>query len=164
MSDLLAKVKQIFAVRFSLPEILTIALVFCLDRVTKFIVSAYPLGYSKKIFNFFYITYIHNTGAAFGMGQNLNLLFTLIAFVLIAALFYYKEYIYSHGRAARLALLFILGGALGNLYDRVLHGMVIDFLDFRIWPVFNIADSFISIGGVLLMWSMFFGCRKNEKN
>lgn len=135
---------------FSLSELVLVTAIFTFDRVSKYIISKYPLGYGKKIFDFFYITYIENTGAAFGMGKNLNPLFVFVTIILIGVILYYKNYLAGFGLKAKTAVLFILGGAFGNLYDRIVYGRVIDFLDFRIWPVFNIADSFITIGGILL--------------
>lgn len=98
----------------------------------------------------FYITYWRNAGAAFGLLQNQTLLFIVITFVVIALILTYGR------RAARsLPLLGIafglqLGGALGNLLDRLLYARVIDFLDVRVWPfIFNVADMAIVIGGAL---------------
>jgi signal peptidase II len=150
---------------FKLPEILTLLGIFFLDRVTKFAASCQPPGGSKsfRIFDFFHITYVENTGAAFGIGKNLNTAFIFITIILIGFILYHKNNIADLGIKAKTAVLFILGGALGNLYDRIFHGSVIDFLDFRIWPVFNVADSFITIGGILLAWVFLKKGRQYEK-
>ncbi|MFH1414278.1 MAG: signal peptidase II [Candidatus Omnitrophota bacterium] len=101
----------------------------------------------------FHITLTHNTGAAFGILKNQVPLFIFTSlfavFLIYANIRKNKE-----GRFYSLALSLILGGALGNLVDRVRLGYVIDFLDFRIWPVFNIADSAITIGAILLGFSI----------
>ncbi|HUT86193.1 MAG TPA: signal peptidase II [Elusimicrobiales bacterium] len=151
-------------INFKVWEIITLLSILAFDRMTKIIVCAYPLGYSKKVFSFFYFTYVRNTGAAFGMGKGFNLVFVFIAVVLIVGVLYYKNYIAGFGFKAKIATLFILSGAAGNLFDRIFYGYVIDFLDFRIWPVFNVADSFISVGGVLLAFVFLLGGKDSGKN
>ena len=103
----------------------------------------------------FHLTLIHNRGAAFGILKNQTPLFIFIsiwAVILIyLALRNNKSRKYSF---YNISLAFILAGASGNLIDRLRLGYVIDFFDFRIWPVFNIADSAITIGAILLGWSI----------
>jgi signal peptidase II len=134
-----------------------ISLIFCLDRLTKILVSKYlalhqSLPLVKGVFHF---TLIHNRGAAFGMLK--NQLFLLVFSAVVAITLIYadlkdnrvkKPFLYQ------LALGLIFAGALGNLIDRLFLGYVIDFLDFRIWPVFNIADSSITVGALLLGYSI----------
>ena len=132
------------------------AFVFVLDRLTKIIVvNNIFLGQSIKIIpNIFYLTLILNNGAAFGLLKNNNPLFVSVSVFVIA---FIVAYVWSHGKkygTLPLALGLILGGALGNLFDRVRFGHVIDFLDCRIWPVFNIADSSITIGIIILVYNM----------
>lgn len=100
----------------------------------------------------FHITYVNNPGAAFGLLANKTPVF--IGVTLVVAVFILLTYNYlPPGRPLlRLALALMLGGAMGNLIDRVSFGYVIDFLDFRIWPVFNVADMAIVTGVVLLCW------------
>jgi len=62
----------------------------------------------------------------------------------------------------KIAIGFILGGAIGNMIDRLRLGYVVDFIDFRVWPVFNLADSFITIGAVILFWKLFVHNKRNE--
>ena len=103
----------------------------------------------------FHITYAQNTGAAFSLLRDNNMMLGIIAAVLIIAVIiaYYitkkKDTLYI------ISLSFILGGSIGNLYDRILRGYVVDFLDFRVWPVFNLADSMINIGFLLLVIHIF---------
>lgn len=103
------------------------------------------------ITNIFHITYIKNTGAAFGILGNYTFLL-IIASIVILVLFFLFVKTYSFDNLwFKAASAFIIGGAAGNLIDRVRLGFVIDFLDFRIWPVFNIADMAIVTGGIILI-------------
>ena len=98
---------------------------------------------------------MHNRGAAFGILKNqlaFFILVTLAAIVMIALSLKGKE----KCRLYKIGLAFMLAGAIGNLVDRVFFGYVIDFLDFRVWPVFNVADSFVTIGAVLFGWVTLF--------
>jgi signal peptidase II len=134
-------------------------LVFILvtDQLTKFIVDqTMPLNHSIPVIdNLFNLTYIRNTGAAFGILARSAAAFRLpflVLFSLLAIGFIFIMLRRLPDRETGLitALSFILGGAIGNLIDRVLYGEVIDFLDFYWstyhWPAFNLADSFITIG------------------
>ena len=129
------------------------SLVFALDRIFKLAaVNNLSLGQSVPVLkNIFHITLIHNTGAAFGMLRGFTLVITAISCAVSVLIVYYVAKNKPKYKTVSLALGFILGGALGNIWDRISVGYVIDFLDFRIWPVFNIADSFISIGLVILV-------------
>lgn len=101
------------------------------------------------------IVYWKNTGAAFGIGQNLNWFFILLSAVIIVAIFYYFPLIPHSDVYFRLALSMQMGGAVGNLIDRITQGFVTDFISVGTFPVFNIADSSITLGvGILLlgMW------------
>jgi signal peptidase II len=123
------------------------AAVLALDQLTKYLVRAnLALGESFPDEGFVRITYVANTGAAFGIlqGQALFLIVTTF-FGLAAILLYYLYPPMEHG-FIRLALGLQLGGAIGNLTDRVRLGEVTDFIDFRFWPAFNVADSSIVIG------------------
>ena len=109
---------------------------------------------------FFYLTLVRNTGAAFGIFSNHGGLFFLIVSclaVITIAIFLRKKPV-SLPRDLGFAL--ILGGAVGNLIDRVRLGYVVDFFDFRIWPVFNVADSAITVGALLVIISAL--SRKRE--
>lgn len=93
-----------------------------------------------------------NTGAAFGIGQNLNALFSVLALVVIGGIIYYFPQIPRSDVFFRLALSLQLGGAIGNLIDRLRLGHVTDFISVGRFPVFNVADSSITVGvGVLLL-------------
>jgi len=130
-------------------------LVLFLDQLAKLLASRYIfLNHTIPLINnIFHLTLIHNKGAAFGIFKNQTLLFIVISIITII-LIYRKLKTKTGSRFGILgfSLTLILAGALGNLIDRIFLGYVVDFLDFRIWPVFNIADSAISIGTVLLGW------------
>ena len=110
--------------------------------------------------NIFHITLVYNTGSAFGFLRNQNWILTYISvFAIILILFLlvrrprFSSKIYL--KIWQSALMLVLCGATGNLIDRLRLGYVVDFLDFRIWPVFNFADSMITCGVVLLLFILF---------
>jgi len=126
--------------------------VIALDQLVKFFVAKMQLYTSIKIIpNILHFTYSHNTGAGFGILKGNNLLLIWLSIAIIGGIFYYLNKISKKDILPKLGFGFVLGGAIGNLIDRIAFGHVIDFIDFRIWPTFNIADSFISIGAVLLI-------------
>ena len=128
-------------------------IVILLDQLTKLIITnSLELNQSIPIIkNIFHLTYLTNTGSVFGVlkGWQLPLIFFSVA--VIGAVLYYLGEIKEKERALQFFMGFILGAAIGNLIDRILYGHVIDFLDFRIWPVFNVADSFITISVIFLV-------------
>ncbi len=143
-----------------------VVLVALLDQVTKYwVASAMGLHESIPVVaGFFSITYVRNPGAAFGFLAGASPLFRSAFFlaVTIAAIILIIHYIRgSEGKEPVLlySLALILGGAVGNLIDRVRLGEVIDFLDVYVssyhWPAFNVADSAISIGAVLIVVQLF---------
>ena len=102
------------------------------------------------------ITYVTNTGTAFGLFQGSSYVFVLIALAVIVLILLYFHVLASDSVLFRIALGLQLGGAVGNLVDRVRYGHVVDFIDLRFWPVFNIADSAIVVGVILLGYLMLF--------
>lgn len=136
---------------------ITVLIILSLDRLTKFLVTENLLlnqsvPVIKGIFN---LTLIHNKGAAFGILKNqvALLIFTsLFAIILI----YFNLRGNRHLKIYTVSLSLILAGAISNLIDRLFFGYVVDFFDFRIWPVFNVADSAITIGAILLGWFILF--------
>jgi len=134
-----------------------IAVIFFFDQLTKVLITqALSLHQSVPLIKgVLHLTLVRNRGAAFGIFKDqapLFILTSLIAIILISVqLKKDKLKIFS---IYTLSLSLILAGALGNLADRLLFGYVIDFIDFRIWPVFNIADSAITIGAILLGYSV----------
>jgi len=149
-----------------LPYILIVALILVLDRWTKSLIHAqFDLNQSVSVIDgFLNITYVRNTGVAFGIFSSISSpvkslvlsIFTILAAVVVVV---YSVRSPARNRLLQVALGLILGGALGNLYDRVTHGYVIDFIEMYIgsysWPAFNVADSAISAGVVLLALEIF---------
>jgi len=126
-------------------------LVFIVDRVSKGLVTAnVPYGTEREVLPYIWITNTLNSGAAFGVAQNGTPLF-LVASVVVAAglVFYLVRNPVGAWTGALLGL--ILGGTTGNGYDRLFHGTVTDFVALHWWPVFNAADSAISVGVALLL-------------
>lgn len=137
------------------------SLVVIVDRLTKYILfKNLSEGESVRVVpGLFHITLVLNSGAAFGLFKGRSVFFTISSVLIIAFICFY---IWRGGCKDLLmltALGLILGGAVGNLIDRVAFGYVIDFLDFRIWPVFNIADASITIGAFILAIKLIFNKR-----
>lgn len=134
-------------------------MVFCADRLSKWLVmQRLHEGAGIPLTFFFHLTRVNNTGAAFGFFRDSRFLLVATSALCIALLCVMILRRQSSLLSAATSL--ILGGALGNLYDRLSYGYVVDFLDFRVWPVFNIADSAISIG-IFLVFMEIFLRRKN---
>jgi signal peptidase II len=142
-------------------------LVVIIDQITKILIfKNLPLYHSITIIpGFFNITHIHNPGGAFGFmaHQNSslrNFLFILLASIAVCFIFYfYKSTNRTHPFLAS-GFALILGGAIGNLIDRIRFGKVVDFLDFYVhnyhWPAFNIADSAITVGVTIFIFHLLF--------
>lgn len=133
----------------------TAAVVILLDQITKrWIEGNLPVGDSlvpfPSLVNFFTITHFTNTGAAFGLLQGQNILFVAIAGAVVMAIVIYLRYLPRDQILVQVALGLQLGGAIGNMIDRVRQGHVTDFIYFHFWPAFNIADMAI-VTGVGLM-------------
>jgi len=135
-------------------------LVVVADQLSKiWIRSNLLVGQSLFEAGFFRITHVHNTGAAFGLFQGQSFLLTIVASVgitvlLVYALVIYRRFPLLDNRLGRPVLGLVLGGAVGNLIDRLRFGYVTDFIGVGLWPAFNIADSAITIGVVLLTYSL----------
>lgn len=137
----------------------TAALVVLLDQLSKrWIERNLPLYESlapiPALDGFFTITHFTNTGAAFGLLRDQNLLFVAIALVVVASIVVYSRYLPHDKWLVQLALGLQLGGAVGNMIDRVRQGHVTDFIYFHFWPAFNVADAAIVVGVALLAWVM----------
>jgi len=135
--------------------IVVLAVLF-LDRLTKSIATS-ALVFNRPscvIKGVLYFTLVHNRGAAFGILKGQAPLFILTSLFAIALIYTEIRKGESRSFCYRLSMSLILAGALGNLIDRVYLGHVVDFIDFRIWPVFNVADSAITIGAILLGYSI----------
>ena len=123
------------------------------------------LGESIPILpNIFHITYILNPGAAFGLFANQTFFFIVLAVLMIAAVIYFYPAIKRESTWMQVGIGLLLGGAIGNLIDRIQIGMVVDFFDFRIWPIFNIADVGIVCGAFIIVITSFLAKEKDEVN
>ncbi len=131
-------------------------LVLAADQASKaWVIGNIPLNGSLEIIpllkNWFVLTYITNAGAAFGLFPQLGLVFTFIALGVSLVIVFYHRSLPPGQWLVRLSLGLQLGGAVGNLLDRLRYGHVVDLFYIRLWPVFNIADAAIVTGVVLLM-------------
>ncbi len=140
-------------------------IIFVVDQLVKhLVIGSMHLGESIPVIKgIFHITYVLNPGAAFGMLEHQRWVFILVAVtvLLVAGIFYSKLKRESNLLQTGAGLL--LGGAVGNLVDRIQTGLVVDFLDFRIWPVFNIADIAICVGAGILILDMWQRRNEDEK-
>ena len=145
--------------------------VFFADQLTKlWIVNQYIYGASEAITGFFNIVRVHNFGAAFSFLNNeggwQRWGFSIFAALVSLVILVWITRLTTQQKLEGLALALILGGALGNLYDRLTLGYVVDFLDFhwsgRHFPAFNIADSAISVGAVLILVEGFIKRPAND--
>lgn len=132
-------------------------ILLCIDQISKLlVVNLLTKTDSITIIkNFFYLTYINNDGAAFSILVGKRIFLILIAVLVIVMLIRYIKKNNIQNKLELVSLALIIGGSLGNLMDRVIRGYVIDFLDFKIFnynfPIFNLADTFIVIGVILLL-------------
>ena len=130
-------------------------LVVIIDQFTKYYVQSHmALGESIPVIeNIFHWTYILNDGAAFGLFAGARWIFIAIAFFVMFCVCYFRKDIAELGSWSTYGTCLFAGGAIGNLIDRARTGVVVDFFDFRIWPVFNVADIAICVGVGMLVWS-----------
>ena len=147
--------------------LLSIAFVF-LDQLSKFLLDKFlVLGKSYTIFDrFLYITKVYNDGVSFSMLSGHKFLIILISIGIMAFLLFYMRK-FKQNKRNIIAFSLVFGGLIGNLIDRIIHGYVIDFIDFYImnynYPIFNLADSFICIGILMLLYAVVKG-EDNENN
>jgi len=150
--------------------LLTALLIVVADQLSKFwIRSNLATGESLFEVGFFRFTRVHNTGAAFGLFQGQSFLLTIIASVAVAALllyafFFHHNFPFLDNRLGKLALGLVLGGTVGNLIDRIHLGYVTDFIDFNLWPTFNIADSATVVGSIILVYSLICLARAGKRS
>ena len=150
--------------------------VLILDQWTKLLVLEKLPLYRRVVVipGFFNLTHVRNTGGAFGIfggekGGLGSFLFVAISFAAILSIFFFFKRLGNEGRTLRFPLALVLGGAVGNLIDRLRLGEVIDFLDFYVsfyhWPAFNVADSAICLGIALMAFELLVqDHKKSEKS
>ena len=131
--------------------------ILVLDQLTKKLIClSFLPGQSRPIIeNIFHLTLVYNKGIAFGLFVDRVIISVFISVMVIILLIVSVIKIKGHDLILKIAFSLILGGAAGNLVDRIRFGYVIDFLDFRVWPVFNLADTAITIGAGLLIVYLF---------
>lgn len=140
--------------------LISAVIAFC-DQLTKYLVrNEFALAESRPVVNgLFNLTYIRNTGAAWGILGGQNTMLTVLSLVLLVLMVVFRRSFLSDTWSHRLALGLLIGGIVGNLADRIRLGWVTDFLDFYIgryhWPAFNIADAAICVGvGIYLITAL----------
>jgi len=158
--------KATWAQRF-LP-LLVAALVILLDQGSKYLIEANipyntswaPIPWLAPVFQ---ITHTGNTGIAFGLFAGGSVLFAIVACVVTVLILLYNYTLPAGNIGLRIVLGLLLGGALGNLIDRVRLGHVTDFLDFGPWPIFNVADTAVVVGALALAWLMWVESRAESR-
>ena len=142
---------------------LLVFVILALDQLSKALVRAVMyVGESVHIIEgVFHITYVQNRGAAFGMLFGQKVILVVIPIIaILAAVWYLKEHKDEHWTLG-ISLSLIVSGGIGNLIDRVVFGYVTDMFDFRIWPVFNVADIAVCVGaGLLILYTVFYYDKK----
>ena len=154
-----------------LPWLILAVVVGVLDQITKQMVMAnLQLGQMIPVTSFFDLVLVFNTGAAFSFlaehGGWQRWFFTVLAFAISAWMLPLMHH-HRHEKLLPAAFALIIGGALGNVYDRLVHGAVVDFLHFHYagwsWPAFNLADSAITVGVVMMLWGQLSGHAAHEQ-
>jgi len=150
-----------------LKYILIILSLIGIDQFSKYLAIKYLKGVSSIpiINDIFHLTYVENRGAAFGLFQNNQIIFVIVAMIAcIVGLYYiYKK---DLNLLAKSSIILLISGAIGNMIDRVRLGFVVDYFDFRIiWEyVFNVADIFVVVGTILLcIYILFFEDKEQVK-
>jgi len=137
--------------------ILILSLIFLIvDQISKILVVKFlDLNSVTVIKNFFYLTYTNNTGAAFSILTDKRIFLVLVGIIIIILLIYYLKKHQIKNTINKISFALVIGGSLGNLIDRIIRGSVVDFIDIKIFsynfPIFNLADTFITIGVLLLL-------------
>ena len=142
-----------------------VAITLLLDQGTKYLTQTYLYeGQSIPILEgIFHLTYVLNPGAAFGILANKTMFFIIMALIILGVIIYIYRQVPKEKLFLRFALALQVGGVIGNLLDRIRLGMVVDFFDFRVFPVFNIADSAIVVGVAILFIEILFFDKKEGK-
>jgi len=137
------------------------------DQASKFYIQHnMDIGESIPVIKgIFHITYIENPRTSFGLFEYQTMFFVIAALIsVILAILIYKKIVFKEDPFMYIPLTLVLGGAIGNLIDRVrIDGRVIDFLDFRIWPIFNFADMAVVCGMLILLVHFLFYSKEEDK-
>ncbi len=152
--------------KFSIKKNISLIIIFfsiiLFDQLTKILViKNFQLYESMSIFPLFNLTFVVNYGFAFGFLNNSSLNQIIVICVIFSIITYFLYLLFkTQDQFFRFSLILVLSGAVGNFIDRVIHGFVIDFIDIYLgsyhWPAFNIADSSITLGFILIMFNILF--------
>ena len=152
--------------KFSIKKNISLIIIFfsiiLFDQLTKIlVVKNFQLYESMSIFPLFNLTFVVNYGFAFGFLNNSSLNQIIVICVIFSIITYFLYLLFkTQDQFFRFSLILVLSGAVGNFIDRVIHGFVIDFIDIYLgsyhWPAFNIADSSITLGFILIMFNILF--------
>jgi len=142
---------------------LIVLAIILLDQTFKALINSkmFPGQTIPVLKNFFHLTYVQNTGAAFGILAGKQWFLVLVVMLVILFIMYF-HFRLSEFDPLQLPMAFILGGSLGNLIDRLRLFFVVDYLDLRVWPVFNFADVMINLGVLLIVVNVLFRHRRGE--
>jgi signal peptidase II len=144
------------------------AFVIVLDQISKLWVRSHlGLYEASPVIGCLSLTHVRNTGSAFGLFANQAFLLTIVAIVVLVAILLFYRYFSRSNILGISALGLVFGGAVGNLIDRLRFGYVTDFVDVRLWrdfhwPAFNVADSAITVGSIMLVIFIFLAFRKGD--
>ena len=143
-----------------------VTFIVVLDQLSKSYIQAnMRLGESIPVLpDIFHITYILNPGAAFGLFADQTFFFIGLAVAMVLAVIYFYPAIKKESAWMKIGVGLLVGGAIGNLVDRIQIGKVVDFFDFRIWPIVNIADIGIVCGAFIIVAAAFMEKDKSEVN
>ncbi|GAB3067848.1 signal peptidase II [Virgibacillus ainsalahensis] len=145
-------------------------IIIAIDQLSKwFVVKTMELGEQITVIeNFFYLTSHRNAGAAWGILQGQMLFFYIVTLIVVIGIIYYMQKYGKNDKFLAIALSFLLGGSIGNFIDRLFHQEVVDFFDFIIFnydfPIFNIADSALTIGVILVIIATIIDETKERKS
>lgn len=149
-----------------MPVLLVLTVIIVADQWTKYVVhNSFALGEIRPIIEgFFNLTYVRNTGAAWGILGNYNTALTVLSILLLAVMVIFRRSFLSDSILHKVALGLMVGGIIGNVLDRIRMGWVIDFLDFYVgrhhWPAFNVADAAICTGVGIYIVTAFLADRQ----
>ncbi|MCX8125975.1 MAG: signal peptidase II [Dehalococcoidia bacterium] len=160
--------------RYWLLLVVTVPLIL-VDQLTKFMVRAsMSPGESIPVFWRLQLTYVQNTGSAFGLLVDQRIVLSIAGVLGVVVILLFYRFLLPSNRLALVAASLVLAGAIGNLIDRFALGFVTDFIDVILWqdqrgeyvhwPMFNIADSVITVGSVILVYFFAFALRRIERN
>ena len=142
------------------------AAVVIVDRITKIYVEhrfGVPYGPRQVVDHVLFLTVTRNAGAAFGIFQNFTLGFLAISTVVMIGILIYYWRLPAGDWSGRLGLALVFGGAIANAYDRAVKGSVVDFIQVPHWPIFNVADSAVTVGVTVLLLGTFLANRRPQR-